>query len=118
MTKFNFLFGLKICEHILLSRALQKSSLPAAEVQHIASLTVSTLTKIRTDQLFQLFFTLVKKLSQDHKVGEPVLPRRERFQDIWMIWMMVMPIAVFSLRQLRIGIELPTLKLWTWSLKE
>ena len=47
MTTFNFLFGLKICEHILkqtdnLSRALQKSSLSAAEAQHIASLTVST----------------------------------------------------------------------------
>jgi len=43
MTKFNFLFGLKICEHVLkqtdnLSRALQKSSLSAAEAQHIASL--------------------------------------------------------------------------------
>jgi len=57
MTKFNFLFGLKICERILkqtdnLSRALQKSSLSAAEAQHIASLTVSTLAKIRTDQSF------------------------------------------------------------------
>jgi len=83
MTKFNFLFGLKICERILkqtdnLSRALQKSSLSAAEAQYIASLTVSTLAKIRTDQSFQFFFTLVKKLGQDLGVGELVLPRKRK----------------------------------------
>ena len=83
MTTFNFLFGLKICERILkqtdnLSRALQKSSLSAAEAQHIASLTVSTLTKIRTDQSFHLFFTLMKNLSQSLNVEEPVLPRKRK----------------------------------------
>ena len=65
MTKFNFLFGLKICERIWkqtdnLSQALQRSSLSAAEAQHIASLTVSTLTKKRIDQSFKLFLPLYK----------------------------------------------------------
>jgi len=111
MTKFNFLFGLKICELILkqtdnLSRALQRSSLSAAEAQHIASLIASTLTKIRTNESSQMFFTLVKKLSQYLNVEGPVLPRKRK-----------VPRCLddghsnshFSLRQLRIGIELPTL---------
>ena len=83
MTKFSFLFGLKICERILkqtdnLSRTLQKSSLSAAEAQHTTSLTVSTLTKIRTDQSFRLFFTLVQSLCQSLNVEEPVLPRKRK----------------------------------------
>ena len=60
------------------------------EAQHIASM--STLTKIRTDQSFQLMFTLVKNLAK-------ILPSlRGRFQDIWMI---VVPTAALSLRELR-----------------
>jgi len=94
MMKFNFLFGLKICERILkqtvnLSRVLQKSSLSAAEAQHIASLTVSTLAKIRTDQPFQLFFTLVKKLGQDIGVENQFCQGKGRFQDIWMMAVLV-----------------------------
>ena len=39
---------------------------------------MSTLTKIRTDQSFHLFFTLVKNLSQSLNVEEPVLPRKRK----------------------------------------
>ena len=97
MTKFNFLFGLKICERILkqtnnLSRALQRSSLSAAEAQQIASLTMPILTKIRIDQSFKLFFVLVQSLRQGLSVEEPVLPRKGRFQDTWM---MAVPITAF-----------------------
>ena len=52
------------------------------------------LTKIRTDQSFQLLFAPVKKLSQDRK-------GRGGFKDVWM---MAVPVVAFSLRQLRIGI--------------
>jgi len=62
-----------------------------------------------------MFFTLVKKLSQDLNVGDPVLPRKRRFQDVWM---MAVSTAALSLRELKNGIEPPTLKLWTWSLME
>ena len=39
---------------------------------------MSTLTKIRTDQSFQLFFTLVQSLCQSLNVEEPVLPRKRK----------------------------------------
>ena len=53
--------------------------LSAAEAQHIASLTVSTLTKIRTDQSFQLFFALVQNLCQGlNIIEEPDLPRTRK----------------------------------------
>ena len=62
MLTFNLLFGLKLCERILkmtdnLSKTLQSSSLSAAMAQHIASLTVTTLSKMRTDEAFQAFLT-------------------------------------------------------------
>ena len=61
------LFGLKLCERILkmtdnLSKTLQKSSLSAAMAQHIASLTVTTLSKMRTDEAFQAYFDLTESL--------------------------------------------------------
>lgn len=51
MSAFNLLFGLKLCERILkmtddLTKTLQNSSLSAATAQHIASLTVTTLSKM------------------------------------------------------------------------
>ena len=60
MQQFNFLFGLKLCEHILkitdnLSKILQKKSLSAGEAQHVTELTVTTLKKMRTDNDFSLF---------------------------------------------------------------
>ena len=39
---------------------------------------MSTLTKIRTDQSFPLFFTLVQSLCQSLSVEEPILPRKRK----------------------------------------
>ena len=39
---------------------------------------MSTLTKIRTDQSFKLFFALGQSLRQGLSVEEPVLPRKRK----------------------------------------
>ncbi len=67
MSTFKLLLGLKLCERVLkmtdnLSRTLQESSLSAAEAQHTASLTVTTLSKMRMDVAFQDFLDLVECL--------------------------------------------------------
>ena len=76
-------FGLKLCERILkitdnLSRTLQKTSLSAADAQHIASLTVTTLHKMRTNVAFQAFFDLVELLRTSAGVEQPSLPRKRK----------------------------------------
>lgn len=69
MSKFNVLFGLKLCVRILkitdnLSKTLQKNSLSAAEAQDVTKLTVTTLKKMRADEDFDLFFKLVLSLQE------------------------------------------------------
>ena len=76
MSTFSLLFSLKLCECVLkttdnLSRALQKSSLSAAEAQHITSLTITTLSKMRTDEAFHSLiwfsqFVLLMVLNNQH----------------------------------------------------
>ena len=83
MSTFNLFFGLKLCERILkitdnLSRTLQKTSLSAADAQHIASLTVTTLHKMRMDVAFQAFFDLVELLRTSTGVEQPSLPRKRK----------------------------------------
>ena len=83
MSTFNLLFGLKLCERILkmtdnLSRTLQKNALSAAEAQHIASLTVATLSTMRTDEAFQAFYDLVERLRSSAGVEQPSLPRKRK----------------------------------------
>ena len=65
MVTFDLYFGWKLCEQVLkmtdnLSQTLKKMSLSAAEVQHTASLTVTTLSDMRTDAAFQAFFDLIE----------------------------------------------------------
>ncbi|XP_065191926.1 zinc finger MYM-type protein 1-like [Sycon ciliatum] len=90
MGDFKFLFGLKLSETILkitdnLSKALQATSMSAAEAQHVASLTVKTLQDMRSDQSWSSFYALVTALQGKLDVDEPVLPRRRkvprRFED-------------------------------------
>ena len=83
MSTFNLLFGLKLCEQILkmtnnLSKTLQKSTLSAATAQHIASLTVTTLSKMRTDEGFHSFFATVKSLCTTVGAEQPSLPRKRK----------------------------------------
>ena len=86
MSTFNLLFGLKLCERILkttdnLSKTLQKSTLSAANAQHIASLKVTTLHKMRTDTEFQAFFASAESLCTSVGAGQPSLPRKRKCLD-------------------------------------
>ena len=83
MSKFDVLFGLKLCVRILkitdnLSKTLQKDSLSAAEAQSVAKLTVTTLKKMRADEGFDLFFKLVLSLQGSTGTNPPILPRKRK----------------------------------------
>ena len=83
MTKFSFLFGVSLGERLLkhsdnLSRALQSSTLSAAEGQKMANLTVSTLEKLRTEAHFELFWCETTAKADKEGVETPELPRKKR----------------------------------------
>jgi len=83
MMKFDVLFGLKLSERILkitdnLSKTLQKQSLSAAEAQHVTTLSVTTLEKMRTADNFSLFYKVVLSLQDHTGTDGPVLPRKRR----------------------------------------
>ena len=59
-----------------LSKALQNESISAAEGQRLASLTVTTLTKIRDAEQFDLFWQLIAKKASSFDVSKPTLPRK------------------------------------------
>ena len=61
-----------------MSSTLQTSSLSTADAQHIASLTVSTLSSIRTDESFKAFHDLVEHLRTLDGVDTPSLPRKRK----------------------------------------
>ena len=79
---FDYFFNISVTELALshgdnLSAALQSSTISAAEGQCIASLTATTIAKLRTDDSFSLFWDLVQKAAAAH-VTEPSLPRRQK----------------------------------------
>ena len=83
MTKFDFYFGLSLGESLLrnadnLSAAIQKREISVAESYCLAMKTVTTISKIRTDDSFDLFWNLVTKKAEDKAVEEPKLPRQRR----------------------------------------
>ena len=83
MSKYDLLFGLKLCERILkitdnLSMTLQTESLSAAEAQSIAADTIDTLKGIRSVEKFELFFHLIESLCTRLDCEEPVLPRKRK----------------------------------------
>ena len=83
MKTFNYLFGVLLGEVILrntdnLSHTLQHQHLSAAEGQNVASLTVKTLEKIRTDEAFALFWKKAELVRSQHNVSEPEQPRRRK----------------------------------------
>ena len=80
MKSFDVYFGVILSEMLLrhsdnLSKSLQTSQMSAAEGQQVASLTVRTLTSLREDGQFELFWTKVTTLADAAGVHEPVLPR-------------------------------------------
>ena len=83
MSNFSLLFGLQLCERILkitdnLSKTLQNKSLSAAEGQHVTKLTVTTLTKMRTSEAFDLFYKLLMNLQVQAGTNPPVYNYLER----------------------------------------
>ena len=83
MKTFNYLYGVLLGKVIFrntdnLSRTLQHQHLSAAEGQNVASLTVKTLEKIRTDDAFVLFWKKAGLVRSQHNVSEPEQPRRRK----------------------------------------
>ena len=83
MKSFDFLFGTVLGEMLLrhsdnLSRTLQSHYMSAAEGQTVASMTVTTLQSLRSDESFKLFWTKILKMVNDLGVNEPTLPRRRK----------------------------------------
>ena len=83
MQTFKFLFGILLAERILqhtdkLSKTLQNPQLSSTEGHAIAMLTVRTLSGIRTEENFDLFWASVDLRRQQLGVDEPQLPRRHK----------------------------------------
>ena len=83
MQQFNFYYGVALGQLILsqcdnLSRTLQKSTISAAEGQAVAALTVKTLSSIRSDENFDLFWAKTMKAAEALDISERKrkVPRR------------------------------------------
>ncbi|XP_052268596.1 uncharacterized protein LOC127869976 [Dreissena polymorpha] len=83
MESFDLFFGVHL-GHIILrhtdnsSRTLQQKDMSASESQAVASMTVETLTRKRSDDAFDKFWVDVNSKLDDVDVGEPVVPRRRK----------------------------------------
>lgn len=82
MERFDFFFGLNLGERLYshtdnLSKTHQGTKMAAVSGQRLANLTKEALTKMRTDQSFDLLYTNVARKSEG-LVGEPTLPRKRR----------------------------------------
>ena len=71
-----YLGGILLKHSDNLSRAIQTSHMSAAEYQLLVALTTKTLTKVRTEGAFSLFWERCKKAATELKINEPVLPRK------------------------------------------
>ena len=85
MTKFSFYFGCCLGEKILrqtdnLSRALQSSSISAAQENKLAVDVVKTLKTDRSDESFDLFWGRIKqrKDKEIESIEDPVPPRKRK----------------------------------------
>lgn len=63
---------LKHCDN--LSKTMQCTSMPAVEAHRLSKLCVTVLQKIRGDEKFELFWSLVLKTQRELNVRDPVLP--------------------------------------------
>ncbi|XP_065191909.1 zinc finger MYM-type protein 1-like [Sycon ciliatum] len=83
METFNFFFGISLARLVLahgdnLSVSLQSSTMSAAEAQKIARLTVDTITKMRTENSFSMFWEATVAKRHQFDVSEPQLPRKRK----------------------------------------
>ena len=79
MKTFNYLYGAILGEIILkhtdnLSSTLQHKTPSAAEGQQVATMTIATLTSLRSDTSFNLFWDKVNITASELNVSEPQLP--------------------------------------------
>lgn len=80
---YDYFYGLSLSYLVLkhsdnLSRALQGTSVSAAEGQAIASMTVKTIQSLRSDERCKLFWDSVCTSASNFEVGGPSLPRQRR----------------------------------------
>lgn len=61
-----------------LSRTLQSTKMSAAERKHTARLTLTTLSKIRSDSSYSLFWDNAKLDAEKLEIDGPVLPRKRK----------------------------------------
>ena len=73
-----YLGGMLLKHSDNLSRAIQTSHMSAAEYQLLVALTTKTLTKVRAEGAFSLFWERCKKAATELKINEPVLPRKRQ----------------------------------------
>ena len=83
MHTFDFLFGVSLGCLLLhhtnnLSKSLQNKTLSAAEGQRLASLTLSVLKSLCTEDNFKTFYARVIKDQTSFQVNDPALPRKRR----------------------------------------
>ena len=83
MSEFKLLFGLHLSERILkitdnLSKALQNVSVSAADAQIMAAKSVETLKRIRSDEMFELFWKHAESLRVNTDTKEPAPPRKRK----------------------------------------
>ena len=63
---------------IIFSQTIQKEHTSAAEGQAVAAMTTSTLSSIRNDESFDLFWEKVKAMAKERDVDDPKLPRQRK----------------------------------------
>ena len=83
METFNSFFGISLARLVLahgdnLSVSLQNSTMSAAEAQKIARLTVDTITKMRPENSFSMFWEATVAKSHQFDVSEPQFPRKRK----------------------------------------
>ena len=83
MKTFNFLFGSILGEMLLrhtdnLSQTLQKKTISAAEGQQVGRLVIGTLSSLRTEESYNLFWEKAATVAKSVDVGEPQVPRQRK----------------------------------------
>ena len=83
METFGYYFGVQLGELVLrhsdnLSKTIQKPTLSAGDCQSIASLSIKTLQKLRSDESFDLFWKNVNSKAKDLDIGAPELPHKRK----------------------------------------
>ena len=87
MRAFHFYLGLKLVHVVLmhadnLSRTLQSTKMSAAEGQHIARLTLTTLSKIRSDSSYLLFWNKTKLDAEKYEIDGLYYLANKSLQEI------------------------------------